>query len=225
MTYSILLFDADGTILDFKESERIGLENVFKEKQLPFSEEMRNHYLNMNDQLWRGFEEGKYPKQHIFDVRFQRLLDAFHIEGDGREWEKAYREQLNQGCHVIAQAKEVLSALAKQYRLYIITNGVSHTQYQRIKGAGLEDLFAGIFVSEDIGYQKPQIEYFDYVLEHIDGDKKEMLVIGDSLHSDILGANKVGIDSCWYNPENLINDSAANPTYEIACLEDLWNLL
>lgn len=225
MPYKILLFDADGTLLDFKESERVGLQTVFEEKGIPFTEKMRSYYLEMNVQLWKDFELGKFPKQHIFDVRFQQLLDAFQIEGNGNEFETAYREQLNKGSHIIPHAIELCGTLAKHYRMYIITNGVSHTQYQRLHDSGLDAYFAGIFVSEDIGYQKPQKEYFDYVLQQIDGDKSEMLVIGDSLSSDILGANLSGIDSCWLNMEGAINDTKANPTYEIERLTDLWKLL
>lgn len=225
MAYTILLFDADGTLLDFKETERVGLQRVFQDKKIAFNEEMRTYYLDMNAQLWKDFEDGKISKQHIFDVRFQRLLDAFHIEGDGKEFEEAYRAQLNAGAHIIPHAIELCATLAKHYRMYIITNGVSHTQYMRLEKAGLEPYFAGIFVSEDIGYQKPQKEYFSYVLNHIDGEKGEMLVIGDSLTSDILGANLAGIDSVWLNSDKSENATSANPTYEIERLEDLWKLL
>lgn len=225
MNDKILLFDADGTLLDFKKSEEVGLTKVFEEYQIPNPAQCRAFYLKLNEQLWQDFEQGKFPKQHIFDVRFQMMLDHFHLDGDGKAMEQSYRSWLNKGSHLIKGARSLIQQLAAQYELYIVTNGVSKTQYQRLHDSGLAPYFKQVFVSEDIGYQKPQKEYFDYVLKHLQKDPKQMLLIGDSLSSDIVGANRAGIASCWYNPDHLVNETEAKPDYEIATLEELWNLL
>jgi len=225
MKYEVLLFDADGTLLDFKKSEAIGLTKVFETFHIPDSNRYRQYYLNLNDALWRGFEEGKYPKQYIFDVRFQMMLDHFHLEGDGRAMERCYRKWLNKGCHLMKDALPVIKQLAETHVLYIITNGTSHTQHQRLKDSGLYPYFQQVFVSEEIGCQKPQKEYFDYVVNQIQKPRDRMLVIGDSLHSDILGAKQANIASCLLNPDHLKPDGDILPDYEISALTDIWNIL
>lgn len=226
MKKRVLLFDADGTLLDFKKSEEVGLHHVFEEFQIPNPIACRSYYLELNDQLWKDFELGKIERQHIFDVRFQMMLDTFNIDGDGKQMEQRYREWLNQGSHTIQGALALIQELAKEYDLYIVTNGVSKTQYQRLQDSGLAPYFKDIFVSEDIQAQKPNKAYFDYVLAHIPPVKKEeMLLIGDSLSSDILGANQAGIPSCWFNPDHISNDTSAKPDYEISSLEALWKII
>lgn len=225
MTYRVLLLDADGTLLDFKKSEEVGLREVFREFQIPDKEACRTYYLALNERLWAEFEEGIISKQHIFEVRFQMMLDHFHLSGDGIAMEHRYREWLNQGSHIIPGAYELIEQLAKHYELYIVTNGVSKTQYLRLAASDLQPFFQQVFVSEDIGYQKPQKEYFDYVLSHIHAAPADMLLIGDSLSSDILGANQAGIASCWFNPDQISNDGRIKPMYEIQRLEDVWKIL
>lgn len=227
MKKRVLLFDADGTLLDFKKSEEVGLNHVFEEYHISNPEACRAYYLQLNEQLWKGFEQGDFPKQHIFDVRFQMMLDEFGIEGNGIEMEQHYREWLNKGYHTIPGALTLIKALSENdYELYIVTNGVSKTQYQRLQESGLKPYFKAVFVSEDIGDQKPNKGYFDYVFAHIpNAQKEEMLLIGDSLSSDMLGANQAGIASCWYNPEHENNTTQAKPDFEISTLEDLWEIL
>lgn len=225
MKYRILLFDADGTLLDFRKSEAVGLNQVFDTFAIPNQDACRTYYLDLNEVLWKGFEQGEFPKEHIFDVRFQMMLDHFGIEGDGKAMEACYRHWLNKGSHTISGALPLVQELSQTYDLYIVTNGVSKTQYQRLSESGLLPYFKAVFVSEDTGYQKPQKEYFDYVLHHIQEVPEEMLLIGDSLSSDILGANRANIAACWYNPEHCINQSEAIVDYEIHALEELWTIL
>ncbi len=225
MKYKILLLDADGTLLDFKRSEEIGLTHVFEEFQIPNRDACRTYYLKLNEILWKGFEEGSYPKQVIFDTRFQNMLDHFHIAGDGKAMEHSYRAWLDRGSHLIPHALDMVKKLSRCCSLYIITNGVSKTQHRRLSDSGLRPYFQDVFVSEDIGFQKPKKEYFDYVLNHIQGEKADMLVIGDSLHSDILGANQAEIASCWFHEKSLVNTTDIHCDYEITSLEELWNIV
>ena len=137
-----------------------------------------------------------------------------------------YMEQLSQHADLLEESAEICNILHKKYKLYIITNGASLTQHGRFRVCPLTPLFENIFVSEDMGVQKPQKAYFDAVAAAIPGfDSQQALVIGDSLSSDILGANHANLDCCWYNPKALSNHSDAFCTYEIRRLRDLLEIL
>ena len=115
--------------------------------------------------------------------------------------------------------------MSNQYSLYIITNGVAQTQYQRLKDSQLLPFFQAIFVSEEIGYQKPDRAYFDYVCTKVHCKREQMLVIGDSLNCDILGAQRSHIASVWFHADKQQNASSVIPDYEIHALEELWSIL
>jgi 2-haloacid dehalogenase len=123
-------------------------------------------------------------------------------------------------------AVELLNSLQSKYQLYIITNGVSKTQYKRLHDAKLDQYFKKIFVSEDIGYQKPMKEYFEAIIQRIPNfDFKTTLIIGDSLTADILGGSQMNIDTCWFNPGMKENDTDIKPAYEIYQLCDFNKVL
>ena len=137
-----------------------------------------------------------------------------------------YMEQLSRHADLLEEAEEICNILYKKYKLYIITNGSSLTQHGRFAICPLTPLFQNIFISEDMGVKKPQKAYFDAVAAAIPGfDPQRALVIGDSLSSDILGANHAGWDCCWYNPQALPNFSDAHCTYEIRRLRNLLEIL
>ncbi|MER2117348.1 MAG: YjjG family noncanonical pyrimidine nucleotidase, partial [Enterococcus casseliflavus] len=147
------------------------------------------------------------------------------IQVDSPAVELAYREFLNEGHKLLDNSDEILAELAQHFDLYVVTNGVSETQYRRLEDAKLKPYFRDIFVSEDTGYQKPMKEYFDYVFARIPNVKKqETVIIGDSLTSDILGGQLAGIDTIWFNPKKK-NSGEIQPTYEIERLQQLLPLL
>lgn len=225
MRYDVILFDADGTLLDFQRSEAEAISAVLNRFGLPNTPEVRKYYRTLNEQLWHDFETEKFSKQHIFDVRFPTLLNYCGIVGDGKAMEAYYRDQLNHGAHLMDHALPMCEALAKRLDLYIVTNGVAQTQELRLAQSGLRGYFQAVFTSEAIGYRKPQIEFFAAVLDQIPHSKERMLLVGDSLHSDILGANRSGIDACWFHPASAVGDAGIVARYEITSLEELWNIL
>ncbi|WP_172370433.1 YjjG family noncanonical pyrimidine nucleotidase [Sporosarcina jiandibaonis] len=224
--YQTLLFDVDDTLLDFGAAESEALRLLFKEQNIPLTPEIEACYKKINQDLWKSFEEGKINRDEVLNTRFSILFQAYNREVDGALLEKSYRSYLEEGKQLVDGALELITELQDQYDLYIVTNGVSKTQYKRLRASGLYLLFKDIFVSEDTGFQKPMKEYFDYVFARIaDFDLNRALIVGDSLSADILGGQLAGIDTCWYNPEMKPNNTNIVPTYEIQKLEELYRIL
>lgn len=220
--YQTLLFDLDDTLLDFGKAENQALEKLFMELNIPLDEDMKETYKMFNTGLWTAHEEGKIGRDELVNTRFAIFFDHYGKKVDGVEYERKYRSYLDEGHQLIDGAMELIQQLHQKYDLYIVTNGVVTTQEKRLKDSGLAQYFRHVFVSEEVGYQKPRIEFFEYVfnqLGNIDLDKT--MIIGDSLTSDIQGGTNAGIDSCWFNPHRKINNTDVQPTYEIRKLEEL----
>ena len=224
--YDVLLFDADDTLLDFRANEQESLAMVFQELGYGLDEETRALYKTINSDLWRRYEQGDISRQQVLETRFEILFERLGATVDGRNAEKIYRRALGTGSHLIEGAYELCKELAKNHQLYIVTNGVYHTQIQRLKASGLSALMRNVFVSEAIGAPKPSSAFFDYVFANIpSASSKRMLIIGDSLSSDIAGGIGAGIDTCWYNPYDDENNTNFEPTYTIRALSEIFSLL
>lgn len=224
--YQTLLFDVDNTLLDFGAAEDLALRLLFEGQDMPLTAEAEAHYKQINQGLWRAFEEGKIDRDEVLNTRFSVLFEAYGQEVDGTALDNKYRSYLEKGHQLIDGAFELITNLQHQYDLYIVTNGVSKTQYKRLRDSGLYPLFKGIFVSEDTGYQKPMKEYFDYVFARIPNfSVDQALIIGDSLSADIKGGQLAGIDTCWFNPNMKLNDTDLAPTYQIQQLDELYQIL
>lgn len=220
--YKTILFDADGTLLDFDKAERSALQKVFLAQGFSFDDTVYRTYHKINDDLWKQFERGEITKPQLLSTRFATLLKALSLSADPAPFQALYQQALGEGGFTIDGARELLESLAPACRLYLITNGVSKTQHSRMARSGLREYFLELFVSEDTGYQKPLREFFDYVARHIPRyDPKTTLVVGDSLSSDIAGGQNAGLDTCWYNPARAQNTTALIPTFEIEKLSQL----
>ncbi|MBG9582557.1 HAD family hydrolase [Bacillus thuringiensis] len=224
--YKTLLFDVDDTLLDFQKAEKVALRMLFEEKGIPLTREVEAQYKKINKSLWDAFEEGEINRDEVVNTRFSMLFKEYGEEVDGILFENNYRNYLEEGNQLMQGAFEFISQIQSECDLYIVTNGISKTQYKRLRNAGLHSMFKDIFVSEDTGYQKPMKEYFDYVFERIPNfAPEEGLIIGDSLSADMKGGYVAGIDTCWFNPEKKSNHSEIVPTYEVQNFEELYAIL
>lgn len=225
MHYQTLLLDVDGTLLDFKKAEACGIRETFRKHQLYFNDKVMADYSAVNKKCWEEFEQGLLDRETLLEERFRRLFHKYGIEADAAAIEKTYQYELGLGAYLIENAYETCEELSRKCDLYIVTNGVAVTQYRRIRDSGLGKLVKGMFISEEIGYQKPQTEFFDYVFGKIEGfDKRKALMVGDSLSADICGGINAGLDTCWYNPNGLPRPAAMEITYEIRDIRELVNL-
>ncbi len=225
MKYRYLLFDMDDTLFDFQASELAAFQRVMEINKIPFSEELYAGYREDNSKLWRAYESGQIEKEKIFEKRFAHMLERFGLEGDGILMEQQYRTGLGEGTHLMPDAKEVLDQLAERYPLYVVTNGVGHTQRKRLEDSGMRHYFKEVFISEEVGAAKPSPVYFDHVKANIpDFDAKQALIIGDSMGSDIKGGWQAGIDTCWFS-QGEAGDQGEYVTYQIRSLKELLDLL
>ncbi|WP_462410794.1 YjjG family noncanonical pyrimidine nucleotidase [Neobacillus sp. Marseille-QA0830] len=224
--YKTLLFDVDNTLLDFSAAEREALRSLFEEQKISLTSEMEQSYMQINQGLWKSFEEGKIDRDEVVNTRFSLLFQEYGKEVDGEFLEKRYRSYLDLGHQLVEGALELITKLQSGHDLYIVTNGVATTQDKRLRASGLYPFFKDIFVSETVGFQKPMKPYFDFVFAKIPNILlEETLIIGDTFNSDIKGGYLAGIDTCWYNPEQKLNPTNITPTYEIKELEELYSIL
>jgi 2-haloacid dehalogenase len=225
MSYRILLFDLDDTLLDFGANEIDSLNILFHQHGYTFSDELFGIYNSVNKQLWTDYENGNIALEDVLNSRFSKTMLRLGKIVDGIEWENQYRELLGNGHQLIDGALEVCQSLSASYRLFVITNGVKKTQIKRLKQAGLFGFFEDIFDSQSIGFQKPSKEFFNYVMGHIkDFNVRETLIIGDSLNTDIRGGILSGIDTCWINRKSQKSSSEIKSTHTIMSLAELCDI-
>ncbi len=220
--YDTILFDADRTLFDTAACEKTALKAVLKTLGAPFSEDMPQIYSQINEALWQKIETGEVSRSFVQTERWRKFLELFHLSCDPMKINELYLSFFSR-CHfLMPNAEEVCRALCKRKKLYIITNGTSHVQRERFANSPLSFYFLDFFISDDIGIPKPQWGFFYYVLTHIKSTKRErILIVGDSLTSDIQGGNNAKIDTCWYNPLHLPNETGASCTFEIDALTTL----
>ena len=223
--YRVLLFDADDTLFDFQACEQQALQETFTKYAIDFHAEMEASFHQTNADLWGRYEQGELSREEVVYTRFTRLFTRYQIDLNGILFEEDYQAALARGHQLKEGAFELLTALQDRYHLFIISNGVVATQYQRLHDAGLTSFFEKIFLSEEVGYRKPQPAFFRPVLEAANCDRREVLLIGDSLSSDIAGANHMEIDCVWMNPQKKKAPKALRINYEIQSLQQLYTIL
>lgn len=224
--YTWLLFDADGTVLDYEAAETHALRTAVESWGYTISAGLRDRYHRINSGLWALLEKGEITSAELRVKRFKVLADEMGWEMDAEEFSRRYLEELARGGYMVDGAREMLSRLSQRYKMAIITNGIRDVQYGRLDDAGIRDLFIEVVISEDAGTAKPASGYFDYMIDRIGfDDRSRMLVIGDSLSSDIAGGNGYGIDTCWFNPDGIGNPTRIQPVYEIRDWDGLYDIL
>lgn len=227
MKYEIIIFDADETLFDFKKSERDAFKNTMLEFDIEYDE---NHHLkiytDINMAIWKEFEDGLITQKKLKVERFKRLSDKLNAGFDETAFAKSYMKHLSNASFLYDDTVGLVESLHKNYRLTIITNGLTDVQDNRIRKSIIAKFFEDIVVSEEVEVSKPDPKIFEHALNNIKHtDKSKVLMVGDSLTSDIQGGINFGIDTCWFNPNKIVNKTGIKPTYEISNLMELKDIL
>ena len=224
--YDIILFDIDDTLFDFTKSEQEAFNRVFEKYNLFNNLKLyEKSYHEISKVLWRDLENGIISLAELGSERFRRLFLEHELEIDAVVFNLDYLGFLGEQTHLVQGAEKVISELSNK-RLAIITNGYTDVQTSRTNNSPLKDTFEHIIISESTGFQKPQTGIFDYAFDKLQiTDKSNVLMVGDSLTSDIQGGINYGIDTCWFNPKHMENNTSLKPTYEINKLESLLEII
>lgn len=226
MTRPIVLLDLDDTLLDFHKAEHIAISKTFSFFGIVPEESLIRRYSEINAAQWKRLERGEIGREQVLVGRFRILFDELGLDCSDREAKRTYENFLSQGHYFIPGAEALLEALHGEYRLFICSNGTAVVQEGRLKSAGIGPYFEEIFISEEIGYNKPSAEFFTRCFEKIpDFCRERTVIIGDSLTSDILGGINAGIKACWFNPQGRTGRADILPDYVIGQLEQVPALL
>lgn len=220
--YQYVLFDADDTLFDFQKAEAVSFRLVFEQFQLPYTEAAYATYREVNRALWNRHDAGEITKEELQSQRFSLLFEKLGLEGCGRDAERAYRAHLNKQYWLLPYAKELCEELSQRVSLSIVTNGFVETQRSRVIHSGIANYISHLVISDEVGYQKPDPRFFEAAFRIIGckpGDR--ILMVGDSLSSDIQGAKNVGLDCCWYNPQGIRQNRFFDIEYEVRDLREI----
>ncbi|MBD5544906.1 MAG: noncanonical pyrimidine nucleotidase, YjjG family [Lachnospiraceae bacterium] len=244
--YETILWDVDGTLLNFLKSQDFALKKAFADYQLTITEATVSLYSGINDSYWKKLELGEITKEEVlygrFESLFQALLEKIKTEqelpskwfckSDGilgkiksmpiKEFQQAYQTYLGSVYFYQDDSLELCKKLHKDFSMYVVTNGVERTQRNKLQLAGFTEWMEDIFISEMIGMPKPDKRFFDACFCQMPNfNREKTIIIGDSLSSDMLGGNRAGIATCWYNPDNLPGREDVRIDYEI---RNLWEV-
>ncbi len=226
MRYDVVLFDADGTLLDFLKSEKEAVSEVMSVYGIEPTDENVRLYSEINAGLWKKLEKKEIEKKVLLYQRFEILLERLGKAGDAKEMARAYMNSLSSKGYLLDGAENMCRELFGKVKMYIVTNGVEFIQRGRYARCGIDKYFDGVFISDCIGCEKPAIEYFQYVSEHIGGiDKQRTLIVGDSLTSDMRGGLNFGIDTCWYNPDKKPCPDDMRLTYNVDSFNQIVKII
>ena len=224
----VILWDVDGTLLDFHAAERVAIKNLFQQFELgKCTDAMIQKYSKINRTYWERLERGEISKPEVLVGRFR---DFFASEGIDTEvapkFNEAYQLSLGDTIVYMDDCMNIIQSLKGKVKQYVVSNGTVVAQTKKLRLSGLGELMDGIYLSEDLGVEKPNVLFFEKVFEDLGTvDKSEVIIVGDSLTSDICGGNNAGIRTCWYNPSKTPAQGNYRIDYEIADLHEIYDII
>ena len=221
-----VLFDLDDTLFDFHKAEKIALTKTLVHFGIDPTEETLALYSTINAAHWKRLELGEISREEVKVGRYRELFKTIGAECDPVKATAYYESMLAIGHYFMPGAPELLEELYGKYRLYIVSNGTAKVQEGRVGSSGIAKYMDGIFISQILGANKPDKQFFDICFAEIpDFSLSETVIIGDSLSSDIKGGINAGITTVWFNPNGIENDSDIKPDYTIKELSEVPGVL
>lgn len=224
----VILWDVDGTLLDFHAAERVAIRKLFQRFGLgQCTDAMLERYGVINRHCWKRLEQGELTREQVLVGRFEEFLSSEGLDSSvAAEFNAAY--QLTQGETIVYRddSLEIVKSLRGKVKQYVVSNGTVVAQTKKLRLSGLGELMDGVFLSEQLGVEKPNVEFFDKVFAKIGPvDRSEVVIVGDSLTSDIRGGSNAGIRTCWYNPQGETAPDGVKVDHEITDLHEIMDLL
>lgn len=224
--YKLLFLDLDDTILDFRKSERAALRAALGYFGITATPELLEQYHQVNRQYWQMLERGEITRERVLTERFETLLSDCSLPEIGKDLAEVYEQRLALEHDFLPGAEQTVHRLCCRHRLFLMSNGTAPVQYRRLHDAGLTDCFEKIFISQEIGADKPDRRFFDRCFGQIpDFSREQAILVGDSLTSDMRGANHAGIAACWVNPEHKPRPADIRIDYEISSFAQIEGVL
>ena len=223
-----ILWDVDATLLNFLAAEKAAIHTLFQKYELgECTDEMLNRYSKINRSYWERLERNEITRSEVLVGRFQDFFKAEGLNADiAADFNEDYQSSLGDTIAFNDDSYAIVKSLCGKVKQYVVSNGTVKAQTKKLKLSGLGELMDGIFLSEQLGVEKPDIKFFEKVFSEIGlEDKKQVMIVGDSLTSDMQGGNNAGIVTCWYNPEHAPVKGNVKIDYEIADLHQIYDLL
>jgi YjjG family noncanonical pyrimidine nucleotidase len=224
--YPWLFFDADGTLFDYNRAEANAFRKAFSVLQIQFEEDYLEAYQKINRDLWQALERHEITPADLRVRRFEQLLEALQLGGSAQDLNLAYVEQLGLYTDLMDGAYAVLETLSQSSRIAIVTNGLEAVQRSRLTHSTIQPFITELIISEEVSAAKPHPAFFDAAFARTGNpSKSHVLIIGDSLTSDMQGGVDYGIDTCWYNPGKEPAPNSLSISYEIQHLRELLEII
>lgn len=223
-----ILWDIDGTLLNFKAAEKAAIQSLFQEYGLgECPEEMLQRYSGINKAYWERLERGEITKPEVLIGRFRDFFKAEGLDDAiASEFNDKYQLRLGDTIVYCDDSFKIVESLRGRVKQYAVSNGTIAAQSKKLCLSGLGGLMDGIFLSEQLGVEKPNVEFFNKVFRAIDPvERSQVMIVGDSLTSDIRGGNNAGIITCWYNPESAVAAKEYRVNYEISDLHEIYQIV
>lgn len=228
MKYKLLIFDLDDTLIDYQLTEFKALEIIHQKffKKIVGFDGFKEKFEQVNNNIWDKYRSQKIDLSELRWKRFKKLNDIFQTDVNVNSVKEMYETCLAEYIYPFPDTREILESLMEKYTLSLLTDGIASIQRKKLEKTHLINMFSFIIISEEVGFRKPSAELFNHVLQLVKVGHDEALMIGDSLESDLVGAENAGIDFCWLNRrQNKLPSQFPKPRFVIHDLKELIDYL